>query len=588
MKIHKHVYAARIPAGRWLMIAVMLVSAWVAADPRDIASGISIYEHGYCDQPYVVIALDGAWVCVFTTSAEREGAASQYIVSTRSTDQGQTWSAPVAIEAPDGPEASWAMPLLTHFGRIYVFYVYNGDDVRALPDGAPMRADTHGWYCFRYSDDHGMTWSERHRLPMRVTACDRNNDFGGEVQMFWGIGKPVTHGDTAWFAFSKLARYFLVDSEGWFYRSDTVLTERDVSKVVWELLPEGDHGLRHPEFGSVQEEHNIVPLSNGDLYCVYRTTLGYAVESYSRDGGRSWSEPQFMRYADGRPVKNPRACPRLWRCANGNYLFWFHNHGGTDFRDRNPAWLSGGVERDGRILWSEPEIVLYGADTSYDTGRFSYPDLIEAEGRYWMTTTQKTRATIHEVDASLIAGLWGQFEPDRFPVPVPDPVLDYRAASAQAGDVSLPGPAGSDGRGFTLDLHLAGAPEEAGALLLEAGTPADGGISLAGDGPLRLHDGTTSASIPLVGASLADAGEARLTVTVDGAAKIITFVLNGRLVDGGDAGQYGWHRLPPELRLLSEGMSARLHPTVKALRLYDRPLRTSQAVARSREADDTR
>ena len=248
----------------FVLAAGFSVAQGISGDSRDIANGVSIYEHGYCDQPYVVVAPDGTWVCVFTTSEEKEGAASQYIVCTRSTDHGKTWSAPVPIEAPDGPEASWAMPLLTKFGRIYVFYVYNGDNIRTLPNGKPMRADTHGWYCYRYSDDNGMTWSERERLPMRVTACDRGNDFGGAVQMFWGIGKPVTHGDTAWFAFTKRPAIF-GRREGWFYRSDNVLTEPDVSKVSWEPLPEGD-SAQPPGLRPVQEEQNLVPLSDGSLF----------------------------------------------------------------------------------------------------------------------------------------------------------------------------------------------------------------------------------------------------------------------------------------------------------------------------------
>lgn len=551
-------------------------------DMRDIARGISIYEHGYCDQPYVVVTENGDWVCVFTTSAEREGATSQYIVCSVSTDQGNTWSDPVPIESPDGPEASWAMPLLTRFGRIYVFYVYNGEDIRTLPDGRSMRADTHGWYCYRYSDDSGHTWSERCRLPMRVTAADRRNDFGGEVQMFWGIGKPVTHGDTAWFAFSKLSAYFLVDSEGWFYRSDNVLTERAADKVAWELLPEGDHGLRHPDFGSVQEEHNLVPLDNGDLYCVYRTTLGYVAESYSRDGGRTWSVPELMRYADGRPIKNPRACPRLWRCKNGNYLFWFHNHSGKDFKDRNPAWLAGGVERSGRILWSQPEIVLYGEDLSYDTGRFSYPDLIEEDGKYWITTTQKTRATIQPVDGALLEGLWAQLTPGPSAPATPEPVAAITAPDSRSltdGDaktLELPEGISMTGGGFTLECVLDGPLD--GDFLLNGLAENGDGIAVTAAGMLLLQEGNHRIEAPLAGVTLAEELPVHLVIVVDGTAKIISAILNGRLLDGGETAQYGWHRLTSEVSTIQTSRSLQIHPAVKILRVYDRPLGISQAL----------
>lgn len=549
-----------------------------AGDPRNVVNGVSIYEHGYCDQPYVVVAPDGIWVCVFTTSTEKEGAASQYIVCTRSTDHGRTWSAPVPIESPEGPEASWGMPLLTRYGRVYVFYVYNGDNIRALPNGKPMRADTHGWYCYRYSDDNGLTWSERQRLPMRVTACDRGNDFGGAVQMFWGIGKPVTFGDTAWFAFTKLGRYFLEGGEGWFYRSDNILTEPDIAKVTWELLPDGEFGLRRPDFGSVQEEQNLVPLSNDDLYCVYRTTLGYAAESYSHDGGHHWGMPQYMQYADGNPVKNPRACPRLWRCANGRYLFWYHNHSGRDFNGRNPAWLSGGVERDGRILWSEPEIVLYSNDPPGKDVRYSYPDLIEEEGRYWITTTQKTRATIHEVDAALLEGLWGQLLPETYPFSSPQAMAAYEAAPTAVMELPLPEMPALDTGGFSMELVLDNFPLDGETLLLDGRNASGQGIALTGTGTLLLHDGVNNCEAPLVGESPGKGGPMHLVVTVDGGPDIITFVVSGKLCDGVDQGQYGWHRFSSAFARIEGSASLKIHPAVKSLRIYDRPLTTSQAV----------
>lgn len=381
-------------------------------DWRLISNGQKIYEHGYCDQPYVVVTDDGTWVCTFTTSPGVEGDKIQYIVSTSSSDKGKTWSAPLEIEVASlGVEASWAMPLITDYDRIYVFYTFNGDTIRNLPDGAKMRADTHGWYCYRYTDDKGKTWSERYRLDMRKTACDRENDFSGEVQMFWGIGEPVSKGQDVWFSFTKLGKYFLEEGEGWVYYSDNILTEKEVSKINWQLLPDGDLGIRSPNLGSVQEEFNIQPMNiDNGLYCVYRTTLGQPAHSYSFDKGKSWSEPELISYANGLPLRNPRACPRLWKCKNGKYLLWYHNNGEKGFKNRNPAWVAGGVEKNGKIYWSQPEIFIHGPDRSYETGRFSYPDLVEEEGRYWVSTTQKTTATIHEVPANFFEMLWSQFD----------------------------------------------------------------------------------------------------------------------------------------------------------------------------------
>ena len=563
-----------------LMLMLGFVLATTAhADWRDVANGLPIYEHGYCDQPYVVTLDDGTWLCVFTTSGEREGARSQYAVATRSTDRGQSWSEPVPIEPPDGPEASWAVPLLTDYGRVYAFYTYNGDEIRHHPeDGREIRADMLGWHVYRYSDDGGLSWSERRRLPMRVTAADRGNDWGGEVQIFWGIDKPVAVNGAVYFAFTKLGQYMLEDGEGWVWHSPNILTERDPERVEWELLPEGEHGIRHPEYGSVQEEHNIVPLSDGSLYCVYRTTLGFIAESISTDGGRTWSEPEPVRYASGTVIKNPRACPRLWRTDDGRYLLWFHNHGGTDFRDRNPAWVTGGIERGGRIEWSEPEILLYSDDLSYETGRLSYPDLIEEDGRAWVTVTQKTAASVHEVDTSLFEGMWNSPQ-------APEPLARFDAGSGESFD--MPALPSLEAGGFSIHMALNPGDINPGAVLLAARTQAGPRIAIASaeDGALAviMSDGGHEAEWTSAPGALAES----LTLTFDGGPNVITLVKDGVLCDGGEAMREGWGRFSPDLgAVMPEATRLETHSAVSRLLVFGRPLRTAEACSLHQAEND--
>jgi len=180
------------------------------ADGRNIASGSPIPDQGYCDQPYIVVTRDGNWLCTLTTGPGREGQGGQHVVATVSTDQGNTWSPLIDIEPSDGPEASWVVPLVTPTGRVYAFYSYNGDRVSTLPGSAgKIRADTIGWYCYRYSDDNGRTWSStRYRLPVRQTACDLANNWKGSVQIFWGIDKPKIDDGRVYFSFTKLGKYF--------------------------------------------------------------------------------------------------------------------------------------------------------------------------------------------------------------------------------------------------------------------------------------------------------------------------------------------------------------------------------------------
>ncbi len=571
----------------FVQFCVLLVAAacfcpasTAADDPRNLRFGSVIPDEGYCDQPYVVVTKDGNWLCTLTTGAGHEGTKGQHVVSTISTDKGKTWSELVDIEPSNGPEASWVTPLIVPGGRVYAFYTYNGDRINSVP-GNPSgrRFDMLGWYCFKYSDDGGQSWSaERYRLPMPVTACDRANDWGGDVQIFWGIDKPSVVGDSAIFAYTKLGRYMLDNGEGWLFRSDNILTESDPTKLRWTPLPDGDHGIRAPEFGSVQEEHNIVPLRNNNLYCVYRTTTGYPCQSYSDDGGHTWTKPEHMTYTPGgRKIKTSRACPKLWQTADGRYLFWFHNHSGLDFNGRNPAWVVGGVERDGHIHWSQPEILLY--DPTVST-RMSYPDLIEQDGRYWVAETNKSVARIHEIDKTLLEGLWNQ-ESNKQRAGG-NLLLEWRSGETGGAPVLPRAIDLAQSSGITLDCWVRLDDLAAGQVLVDCQGTGGKRVSLTtingGAVQLRLSDGTTTATWDC-DPGLLQAGKLHHVVAIaDAGPRIITFVVDGVLCDGGQHRQYGWGRWTGTLGTVLKAGPLAAGPSLKSLRVYDRYLRTSEAV----------
>jgi len=561
------------------VLGAFLLCASSAADEadrgwRNIRYGTEIPSEDYADQPYIVIAEDGSWVCTLTTGRGEEWQGNQHVVAAISGDLGRTWSDPVDIEPATGPEASWVVPLATRFGRIYGFYTYNGDNVRV------GRSDTHGWYAYKYSDDGGRTWSrETYRLPMRLTACDLDNGLPEGVIHFWGICKPIVVGDEVYFAFTKLSRHFLEDGEGWLFRSDNVLTEKDPSRIRWGMLPDGEHGIRNAAFGSVQEEHNVVALSDGSLYCVYRTTLGFPAVSYSRDDGRTWCMPEPMTYGPhGRVVRNPRACPRVWRCGNGRFLFWYHNHGGKDFRSRNPVWISGGIEKSGTIHWSEPEILLY--DDNVDT-RMSYPDLIEQNGRYWFTETQKTVARVHEIPAAFLDTVWNQGEDKRLTT---DGVLLALDAQRVSQSVRLPPlPDLAKRGGFSIDLWFELSDLSPGQILLSSRDDSGKGIALLTGAQrnlqLVINDGKRSAVWSSDPGLLKKNTLHHVVFTVDGGPRIISVVVDGKLCDGGSDRQYGWGRFPADMSDVTGSGTLNLSPTLKSVRIYSRYLMTSEAVA---------
>ncbi len=590
---------------QWLSVVLLLsfVSQAVggqpasnaAPDPRNVKNGFVIPDEGYCDQPYVVVTRSGKWLCVLTTGAGKEGDVGQHVVSTVSTDKGRNWSKPIDIEPADGPEASWVVPLATPGGRVYAFYDYNGDRVNMLR-GKKARADMLGWYCYRYTDDEGASWSkDRYRLPMRLTACDRANDWQGKVQIFWGISKPITVGDSGMFAFTKLGKHLLDNGEGWFYRSDNILTEADPAKLHWELLPEGDHGVRNDRFGSVQEEHNIVGLGGDDLYCIYRTTTGNPCESYSRDGGKSWTTPDVATYTPGgRPIKHCRACPKLWWTANGKYLLWFHNHGGRDFKGRNPAWICGGEAREGHVYWSQPEILLYDDDPDV---RMSYPDLIEQDGHYWVTETQKTIARAHSIDTTLLEGLWRQVDPGAPPRAVAnsDVALALNADQLRAGQVPMPQLSKlSPGQGFSVEMRVRlGDAPQTGTMLDATDSPTRGlRIAIESEGQLgiELGDGQVQARWSSDKGLLTAGREHHVVVTVDGGPKTITFIVDGHVCDGGAQRDQGWGRFDPAITDVNAKGPLTLSRVgdmeLTGLQIYSRPLRNSEAIDNFRLSRD--
>lgn len=587
-------------------------------DPRHISNGWEIPGESYCDQPYLVKTDDGAWLCVMTTAQGPEGSETQNIIAMRSTDRGKTWTKPVSLEPPGGPEASYAVALKTPYGRIYCFYNHNTDNVREVKrddGGVFTRVDSLGHYVFRYSDDGGRTWSpRRYEVPVREFEWDRKNVYGGKIRFFWNVGRPLITGGAAYVPLHKVAamgKGFFAQSEGAFLRSDNILTERDPAKLRWETLPEGEVGLRTPAGGGrIAEEQSLTALSDGSLFCVYRTVDGHPTHAYSRDGGRTWTAPAYMPYRPGgRLLKHPRAANFVWRCRNGKYLYWFHNHGGKaahedpswdPYADRNPVWLCAGEERDGPggkvIHWSQPEILLYDDDPII---RMSYPDLMEEDGEYYVTETQKNVGRVHRIDQKLLDGLFNQFAnrtvateglvlqlpKDGGSVPARAPMPRLRPFSER--DNSRPDHGSKDLRsGFSLDLRVKLDRLDAGQPLLDSRDARGKGILLetAPEGAVRitLNDGRQECHWVSDRGTLTAEKSHHVVATVDGGPRIITFVVDGELQDGGEQRQFGWGRFSPTLRDANGAPEVKLHPGITRLRIYNRALRTSEAVGNYR------
>jgi hypothetical protein len=583
-------------------------------DWREISQGLTIPSENYTDQPYIVTCADGSWLCVVTTSLSNEGATSEHVVSSRSEDQGRSWEPVVPLEPQGPPESAYATAVKVPSGRIYAFYDHNTDNVRSLVrvDGTPEpRVDSMGHFVFKYTDDGGRSWSkQRYEIPFRETQVDRENQSKGKYRSFWHVGRPLIHKGAVYVTLHKIGAWPMDHTEGNFLRSDNLLTETDPSKIHWETLPDGDVGLRAPA-GTVAEEQSIVDLSDGTMYCTYRTVMGFSCAAYSRDDGHVWTPPAYMTYTPGgQPVKNSRAANFVWNAGDGHYLYWFENNGGRDFKNsRNPAWILGGREVDtpaGKaIAWSQPEILLYG-DSSLI--RMSYPDFVVRDGHYYVTETQKTIARVHEIPADFFNMLWRQYEAKG--VVRRNIVTDLDEAACRPGstasvptDFDLTPDSGKGG--LTLDVWVRFKDLAAGQVLLDSRDGAGTGFALRtterGTVELVLRGSTAQGEhgdldVAQTGwdtdAGLFDDMKWHHVVAiVDNGPKIISFVVDGKFCDGGPSRTVGWARYSSELRDLPTSgtlhVAPSLHGDIRHVRVYDGHLQVSEAISNWRAETDS-
>lgn len=558
------------------------VIAQPKGDWRNILNAVGeIPDENYCDQPYVVKANNNDWVAVLTTGAGTESQQGQHIVASYSSDKGNTWSPLIDIESSKDPASSWGVPYVTPFGRIYVFYTFNGDTINTL-NNKPLKHNSElGWYCFKYSDNNGRAWSHRYRIPIRKTTIDYINPWNGDVQLFWGISKPFSLKGSMYFAFTKMAVHPQDMGEGFLYKSDNINTEKDPTKITWKMLPEGDDGISYTPLGVTQEEHNIVPLNNGDLYCFYRTTEGYPADSYSKDGGKTWITPTFASYADGRVIKNPRACPRVFKASNGKYILWYHNNNMKGYKGlRNPAWVSGGIEKNGKMHWSEPEVLLYG-----DEGQMmSYPDMVEEKGQFWITETQKEIARVHKIDSKLFEGMWRQgldrnitktgllFE--RKNIDTKDEIDSFKIPTLKEN-------------GLSVDLWLETSELVPNEVILDNSDEKGNGLKISitykRTLQISLQDNEKRCEWDTDPGVIKVGKPQHVVFIIDGVADLLTTIVNGKFCDGGRYRNLGWTRFDKQIINISGSnklsVNTKFNGKVQSLRVYDRYLSTSEAIS---------
>ena len=300
----------------------------------------------------------------FWTQSSCEGKGDNHLVSSRSHD-GFHWSDPVYLsgyrKGTDERQSSWGFPVVSAKGRIYLIYTRELD----LYDN--NRQGSGGMGCI-FSDDNGFTWSEEYLLSMPRSRYDNPDTRFPKNWIVWQL--PIRDALGRYLAGYTLvtsnslrpAHDMWVDTEtrSYFMRFENIDDNPAPSDIRITWLPENDMGLESPNKKipemSVNQEPSVVLLPDGRLFATMRTMTGYVNCSVSEDNGKTWREPEALRFRDnGDFIEHPLSpCP-IYSMSDGRFFLLFHNNPGehlgfSQFKDnweqneanffRNPTYIS--------------------------------------------------------------------------------------------------------------------------------------------------------------------------------------------------------------------------------------------------------
>lgn len=289
----------------------------------------------------------GKLIAVWTQSSY-DGFGDNHTMISYSRDDGVTWSEPRYImgtrpgHGTEDKQASWAFPVVSRSGKLYLFYFRETDYVDN------NRGITAAFAC-RTSVDLGETWSESVDIPMRMTpydACEFQNNNIYQVPRRLSDGRYL-FGYTKWTSYRITPpneKHCEDDAHLYFMRLENIDEDPEPSDLRFTFLPDDEHGIGLPKEDGTRsclQEPCWVSLPDGRLFCTARTPFGYVAYTVSSDGGHTWSRPLPLRFEDGTPVGHSLSpCP-IYETAPGEYALLFHGQQ-KEVWDRNPLYRAKG------------------------------------------------------------------------------------------------------------------------------------------------------------------------------------------------------------------------------------------------------
>ncbi|MBU4200400.1 MAG: glycoside hydrolase [Verrucomicrobia bacterium] len=246
---------------------------------------------GWCIGPTVFERRDGSLCMIFTGGPAGSNEASAVkLYRSISRNGGKTWEKAAEFLAMDGYGLFNPVSIITRAGTVLLFfnpYIYPHDETVWI-----MR-----------SNDGGDTWSKPLKLDTgyscggtRVNPIQLKS--GRIVLPYYGMQPPADY---------DFENHF----SGCLISDDDGLTWEKSGVMCWGR----DQGACEPA---------VCELANGNLYCLMRTREGYKLESWSQDGGVTWSQPRLS------PFRSPSSCSILTRLKDGTLIHLLSNISSSD------------------------------------------------------------------------------------------------------------------------------------------------------------------------------------------------------------------------------------------------------------------
>ena len=215
---------------------------------------------------------DGSILYLYTQFCEANGDdhGGARLCACFSRDEGETWTEPAVMIEKDEKAQNIMSPTLFRMKNGLLGVAY--DRKEYSPDGA--------LYCiqaFSFSEDEGKTWSPWKPIyPEKSYYCMVNDC--ALVQKNGRIVIPVGTGGDGYRYFGSGVVNLISDDHGetWSRLPQTILSPYSDS---WNL-----------------QEPGLLELDDGTLWEWFRTGYGYQYQSFSRDGGESWTRPEPNLY----------------------------------------------------------------------------------------------------------------------------------------------------------------------------------------------------------------------------------------------------------------------------------------------------